>query len=437
MAVKAVNNSAGLDGLVLTLLVFGTYPRMSEIDSPAPTILQRTKAVQKAMEEIGKFCVQEQIADALNQRKGPSTIYLHGLTQGSDVFDWREGNSGQSGHWKGPYKFLGNNGKTCKILLPSGITDFRSTSVNPFFQEPIDARTDTAPNKDLITAPAISEHVNNEFSVVPDIEPEPQHQTRRSERKTATRKLPYDDHLPADIFVQLQLNDPDEALITNTYFPTFTESKRKEIDGLMEKGVFEVVPINSVPEGIRIFNSRFVNEIKNPGTDKAAQKSRLVVQAYKDDGKTSVLTQSPTIQRVSQRIILLIATCLRNEIEGINLYLRDISEAYVQSTTSLTRKFFVRSPIDIELPPGTIWLVKRPLYGIPEAGNHWHNRYHHHHLQKLNMIPSTFHPCLLHTTDDVLGLIGLQTDDTLILANFIFAAREEDQLEEAKFLAKE
>ncbi|KAI1001773.1 hypothetical protein K3495_g6429 [Podosphaera aphanis] len=53
------------------------------------------------------------------------------------------------------------------------------------------------------------------------------------------------------------------------------------------------------------------------------------------------------------------------------------------------------------------------------------------------MIPSTFDPCLLHTTEDVLGLVGLQTDDTLILANSVVTAREEDQLMEAKILAKE
>ncbi|KAI1001772.1 hypothetical protein K3495_g6428 [Podosphaera aphanis] len=326
-------------------------------------------AIQKAMEEIGKLRAQKQIADALNQRNG---------------------NSGRGGNWKVPYKFLGIDGETCKILLPSGTTHFRSTSVKPFFWGPIDAETNTARNKNVITAPAISEHENNEFSAVPNVEPEPQQQPRRSERQRVPRKLPYDDHLPADISVQLQLNDPNKALTTNAYSLTFTESKRKEIDGLMEKGVFEVVPINSVPKGTRIFNSRFVNEIKNPGTDKAAEKSRLVVQAYKDNGKISVLTQSPTIQRVSQRIILLIAACLRNEIEGINLYLRDISQAYVQSTTSLTRKFFVRPPIDIELPPGTVWQAKRPLYGIPEAGNHSYNIYHqlhlHLHLQKLNMI---------------------------------------------------
>jgi hypothetical protein len=33
MAVKAVNNTAGLDGLVLTLLVFGAFPRITELDA--------------------------------------------------------------------------------------------------------------------------------------------------------------------------------------------------------------------------------------------------------------------------------------------------------------------------------------------------------------------------------------------------------------------
>jgi hypothetical protein len=59
---------------------------------------------------------------------------------------------------------------------------------------------------------------------------------------------------------------------------------------LLEKGVFEVVNPKDVTQGNRVFNSRFVNEIKNPGTDKAFEKSRLVVQAYNDLEKDLVLT---------------------------------------------------------------------------------------------------------------------------------------------------
>jgi hypothetical protein len=57
----------------------------------------------------------------------------------------------------------------------------------------------------------------------------------------------------------------------------FTDSRRKEINGLLEKGVFAVITDSDVPQGVRIFNSWFVDEIKHPGTNKAFEKSRLVV----------------------------------------------------------------------------------------------------------------------------------------------------------------
>jgi len=55
MAFKAVNDSAGPDGLVPTLLVYGAYPRMSEYEAPTATIAQRALAVRKAMAEIQKL----------------------------------------------------------------------------------------------------------------------------------------------------------------------------------------------------------------------------------------------------------------------------------------------------------------------------------------------------------------------------------------------
>ena len=39
MAVKAVNNSAGPDGIVPTLLVFGAYPRMIEDSVPSLSVI--------------------------------------------------------------------------------------------------------------------------------------------------------------------------------------------------------------------------------------------------------------------------------------------------------------------------------------------------------------------------------------------------------------
>jgi hypothetical protein len=80
--------------------------------------------------------------------------------------------------------------------------------------------------------------------------------------------------------------------------------------------------------------------------------------------------------------------------------------------------------------------IIKPLYGVLEARNHWFNTYHCHHLKKLHMSQSTYDPCLLYTDYNGFGVVGLQTDDTLLLANKTFAESEEMRLKEAKFLAK-
>jgi hypothetical protein len=81
--------------------------------------------------------------------------------------------------------------------------------------------------------------------------------------------------------------------------------------------------------------------------------------------------------------------------------------------------------------------VIKPLYGVPEAGNHWFKTYHGHHTDKLGMIQSTYDPCLLYTTDRTcMGIVGMQTDDTLILADQSFAAAEEEAVHSAKIMTK-
>jgi hypothetical protein len=52
MAVKAANDTAGPDGLILTLLVFGTYPRLSKTSPLSPSITARAAAIRKATAEI-------------------------------------------------------------------------------------------------------------------------------------------------------------------------------------------------------------------------------------------------------------------------------------------------------------------------------------------------------------------------------------------------
>ena len=55
MAVKAVNNTASPNGLVPTLLVYGAYLRISKLDPPAPSVIERAAVIRKAIAEIVKL----------------------------------------------------------------------------------------------------------------------------------------------------------------------------------------------------------------------------------------------------------------------------------------------------------------------------------------------------------------------------------------------
>ncbi|KAI0991798.1 hypothetical protein K3495_g16389, partial [Podosphaera aphanis] len=206
--------------------------------------------------------------------------------------------------------------------------------------------------------------------------------------------------------------------------------------------MFEFVKFNPLEHsGVRIFKSRLVNEVKSKTTDSPYEKSRLVIQAYNDEGKEIILTQSPTIQRASQRLIAALAPSIFR-LGNNNLYLRDVTQAYVNSTTMLNRLILAKLPTELanDHPPDTIMIVRRPLYGIPEAGTHWWATYNKHHCENLRMVSSTYDPCLLYTNSSisgcVFGLIGMQTDDTLILCDDEFARREEFELAKANIPAK-
>ncbi|KAI0993082.1 hypothetical protein K3495_g15102 [Podosphaera aphanis] len=61
MTFKALNDTAGPDGLVPTLLVFGAYPRMTELDAPSPTVSQRSNAIRQALKELSHINANQKI----------------------------------------------------------------------------------------------------------------------------------------------------------------------------------------------------------------------------------------------------------------------------------------------------------------------------------------------------------------------------------------
>jgi hypothetical protein len=452
MAVKAVNDSAGPNGLVPTLLVFGAYPRLTEMDPPSPSVTKRAEAIRAATKEVRRLHAERQVQDAIAMRNGPDTRVTLDLPLQSNVRVWREKDG-----WKGPYKLLATNGETCTIDMPYGPTNFRTTAVKPYYiEDPTD--------QEVPEEQPLPEHQQPE-------QPSPQETVRRGpgrpkgSRNIQRLKAPTRHsarHLTTDFDEQFVTAIKEEDNVSMTFMTRkeqadmelsiklrkdgaittpgkpFERSQQQEIDGLIARGVFEFVQYDpDKHSGVRIFNSRLVNEVKGKATSTPFEKSRLVIQAYNDEGKEVILTQSPTIQRASQRVIIAIAPSLIRQ--GIRLYLRDITQAYVQSTTTLNRLLLAYLPKEMQdqYPPGTIMIVRKPLYGIPEAGTHWWATYYKHHKEKLSMTTSSYDPCLLiTTTKGIFGVVGMQTDDTLFLGSEKFATLEEEELKKAQFSAK-
>jgi hypothetical protein len=170
--------------------------------------------------------------------------------------------------------------------------------------------------------------------------------------------------------------------VINTPGAPFEESDNIEVTDLIARDVVVFERFDPTKHTGRLFKSRMVHEVKGKN-DTPYEKFRWVIQGYNDHGKERILTQSPTIQRMSQRLILALALSLLRQ--GCSVELRDITQAYPQSVTKLARDIYATllKELQAKYPPDTIVRVIKPFYGIAEAGVHWWATYHSHHLNEL------------------------------------------------------
>ncbi|KAI0994641.1 hypothetical protein K3495_g13539 [Podosphaera aphanis] len=118
-----------------------------------------------------------------------------------------------------------------------------------------------------------------------------------------------------------------EGKITTPGEP-FQQADDKEIENLLATGVFKFDDYDINKHGDHgIFNARMVQEIKGKASSSPYEKSRLMIQGYSDNDKKLILTQSPTIQRSSQRVILSLFPSIKKK--KLSLRTRDITQAYI------------------------------------------------------------------------------------------------------------
>jgi hypothetical protein len=76
IVIKTVNDSAGPDGIIPTLLVFRAYLRITNNSLLSPTTIKKTKTIRKASNEVRKFYAKRHIDNTLRIRNGPDIIEI-------------------------------------------------------------------------------------------------------------------------------------------------------------------------------------------------------------------------------------------------------------------------------------------------------------------------------------------------------------------------
>ena len=128
----------------------------------------------------------------------------------------------KSREWNGPFKFISKEGETIVVQMPHGRRIFRS----------------------------------NVLRSVLDGEQEETSQ---------------------DV-INVMFGAEDHVYINQTDEHNFRQSRKKEITGFLEAGVFEIVDRKDVPKGTRIYGSRWIDTLKRGQDGQAVEKSRLVAQ---------------------------------------------------------------------------------------------------------------------------------------------------------------
>jgi hypothetical protein len=79
MVVKTINDSAGPDGIIPILLVFGAYPRITNNSVLSPITTKRTRAIRKASNEIRQYYTKRHMEDVLRIRNSPNITVIFKL----------------------------------------------------------------------------------------------------------------------------------------------------------------------------------------------------------------------------------------------------------------------------------------------------------------------------------------------------------------------
>ena len=135
-----------------------------------------------------------------------------------------------------------------------------------------------------------------------------------------------------------------------------------ELSTWKRNNVFEEVK----DEGQKCISTRWVCTLKET-TAGVVRKARLVARGFEEMNTQDLPKDSPTCASESLKMIMAVICQNKWQLNSM-----DIKAAFLQGK-ELTRDIYIRPPQEVQ-NKGTIWKLKKCVYGLTDASLFWYNR---------------------------------------------------------------
>lgn len=392
IAVKAINDTMGPEGLVPSLLVFGCLPRFPATTSNVIEQERRMRALNEARREMASVTAELRIRKALLSR-APRNVDVV-LEPGDKVKVYRETDR----KYIGPFPVLRINGKQVVVLQNDTEKKFSLHKVIRIDQY-----------ERIINGDIQLEELRE---MMGQFKSQPAHENSKPTFNVHITEI-------------LHPSDPRANSMEAK------EAKQKELDDLIKRGTWKIVAHDEIPDNPNIMTGGFVITIKDTETDTPRFKARFVIHGNRDKDKGSLVHTSTTVKHSSTRLLIALAACF-----GFRVWSQDISQAYLQSASELIRDVYLKPGKDFEIEGRKLLKLLRPLYGLSDSGDYWNTTFSEHIKKSLGMTTTLedYSFFFKKARGQLTGLLGSYVDDVISAGTREF--ENESHVTETKFDCK-
>ena len=390
LATKAINDTLGPEGIVPSSLVFGEFPILRSLYGPIftrPTLAECARTALDARRLMSRHLAQAKVTRAQRHNTPPATNATY--QTGDLVLVWREKVvESRVGQWLGPYTVVTID-VNAEIVIVRKDKESLIKSYNM-----VRVKTFLAPTESSTVFMDILYSVFVGYASNP----------------TCMRSS-------ANVF-QMHVTEIIEKDDLRAKSHEMQDAIRNEVRDLTRRGTFKVILKEELADGANSLKARFVLGIKSNTDGEIKFKARHVIGGHRDHLKYYMVHGAQTMQPSSTRLLLTSANAF-----DFGVWSTDVKLAYLESSEPLKRCVFIHNPApEFVLEPSECFELLKPLYGLRDAGDLWHQALKKHLVNDVNMKPTKPDPSLLFAHDDSTLTVtnGSYVDDMLRAGNSRF-----------------